>query len=419
MKKNIKLPLTGEFPALKFSAGGRRMIYLDSACTALKMRSAAEAQANFLLKLGGCGGRRSSHALSAEVEAEYFSARAAVAGFTGAGSPEEIIFTGGTTEAVNILAGAFPFVPGRNEVILSPLEHNSVFLPFYNLSKAGKIKLRVIPLKGFKPDLAAYGRMLSKKTALVCATRASNFFGGITDFSRIAGPAHAAGASVFADDAQYASSHSILASGSGADALAFSGHKLGAPFGIGALWVKANLLARLKPSKVGGGVVKNVGLRSGARGGFKVEYLADYQGFEAGIQNYSGAVGMARALKVLKDIGPEAVRSHLAALSRHAFERLSEFRNIRILGEPGDLEQGSLLSFIPVNRAFEPADFNIFLNNCFKDRFIAIRTGRHCADLAALMSGINNTIRLSFFIHTSREDVDVFMRALEKYLASL
>ena len=416
MNKKLTLPLTREFPALERRCGGRRMIYLDSACTALKMKSAAEAQKEFLLDLGGCGGKRSSHALARAVEDKYTAARAAAAEFVGAASPGEIIFTSGTTEAVNIFAGAFPFTPAKNEVILSPLEHNSVFLPFYNLSRAGKIKLRVMPLKDLKPDLAGFGRMLNKKTALVAATRASNFTGGVTEFGKIAAMARAAGAAVFADDAQYAPTHSVRAQESGADALAFSGHKLGAPFGIGVLWVRAGMLARLKHFKVGGGVVKKVDF-SGR--GFKVEYLGDYQGFEAGIQNYAGAVGLAKAFETLKAVGPEAVRAHMLTLSRHAFAALAGFRQIKILGEPGDLERGAMLSFVPVKGAFAPADLNIFLNNYSKDRFVAIRTGRHCADLASLLSGIVETARISFFIHTSKDDIDAFVEALDKYLSFL
>jgi len=416
MNKEPILPLTGEFPALERKFGGRRMIYLDSACTALKMKSAANAQRDFLLSLGGCGGRRSSYALARAVEESYAAARAAAAGFTGASRPGEIIFTGGVTDAVNVFAGAFPFTAAKNEVILSPLEHNSVFLPFYNLSKTGKIKLRVMPLKGLKPDLAAFGRMLNKRTALVAATRASNFSGGLTEFGKIAALARSAGAAVFADDAQYAPTHAVRACESGADALAFSGHKLGAPFGTGVLWVRAEMLDRLLPVKVGGGVVKKVEF-SGR--GFKVEYLRDYQGFEAGIQNYAGAAGLAAAFKILKAVGPEAVRAHMLTLSRHAFAALSGFRRIKILGEPEDLERGAMLSFVPVEGAFAPADLNIFLNNYFKDRFIAVRTGRHCADLASLMSGIGETVRLSFFLHSSRSDIDAFAEALDKYLSFL
>jgi len=415
MKRSV-LPLTKEFPALQTRVAGRRMIYLDSACTALKMRSAAEAQKEFLLDLGGCGGRRSSHALAGAVEEKYAAARASAARFTGAASPGEIIFTSGATEAVNILAGACPFTPKKNEVILSPLEHNSVFLPFYNLAKAGKIKLRVMPLKDLKPDIGALERMLSGKTAMVCAARASNFFGGVTDLERLARLAHTAGAVVFSDDAQYAPTHPVNAEVSGADALAFSGHKLGAPFGTGVLWVKKTLLARLRPFKVGGGVVKSV---EASGSGFKVEYLRDYQGFEAGVQNYAGVFAMARAFDMLSALGQEAIREHMADLVSYAYGRLRGFKEIKVLGQREDLEKGALISFVPAGRSFSPADLNIFLNTHYKDRFIALRTGRHCADLASLNSGLAGTVRLSFFIYTSKLDIDEFILALQKYLSFL
>ncbi|MBU2572813.1 MAG: aminotransferase class V-fold PLP-dependent enzyme [Elusimicrobia bacterium] len=416
MTKKPVFPFTKEFPALARGLGGRKMIYLDSACTALKMRSAAGAHNELLLHLGGCGGRRSSHALARAVEELYGGARADAAVFTGAQSPDEIIFTSGATEAANIFAGGFPFTPEKNEVILSPLEHNSVFLPFYNLSKTGKIKLKVMPLKGFKPDIKAFARMLSKRTALVCAARASNFFGGVIDLKSIAELARQAGAAVFSDDAQYAPTHPVGAASSGADALAFSGHKLGAPFGTGVLWVKKALLNRLNPFKVGGGVVKSVE-RSGS--GFEVEYLRDYQGFEAGIQNYAGAFAMARAFKTLSALGHENIRAHMAEIVSYAYERLSAVRKIKVLGEPEDLKNGALLPFVPAGRAFSPADLNIFLNTYYKDRFIAVRTGRHCADLASLNSGLAETARLSFFVYTSKRDIDVFISALQKYLSFL
>ena len=224
------------------------MIYLDSACTALKMRSAAEAQKEFLLDLGGCGGRRPSHALAGAVEEKYAAARAAAARFAGADHPGEIIFTSGTTEAVNIFAGAFPFTPKKNEVILSPLEHNSVFLPFYNLAKAGKIKLKVMPLKGLKPDAAALESMLSAKTALVCVTRASNFFGGVTDFARLAGLARSAGAVVSPTTRSTRPSGGAAASGARSG---FSGHnwaRRSAPGPVG----QKSAARPARPSKVGG-----------------------------------------------------------------------------------------------------------------------------------------------------------------------
>lgn len=415
MKEKIAA-LKKEFPAAASRFGGRRMVYLDSACTVLKLRCAADEQRRHMLELGGCGGKRSFHALAAAMEENFAAARARVASFMGAGSPEEIIFTAGVTDAVNLLANSFPFTSKRNEVILSPVEHNAVFLPFERLASAGRIKLRVLPLKNFKPDMEAYRKMLGLKTALVCFTHASNIFGGRADIAAAADLAHAAGARIFADDAQYAPTHGGGGAFFGADACAFSGHKLGAPYGTGALYVKRGLLAKLRPWRVGGGTVKDVTL-SGGR--YKVEYLGNHQGFEAGVQNCSGVAGLAAALTRLEKCGFENIRAHVSGLVDGALAGLAGIKGVRVLGDREDLLEGSLISIVPVKKDFSVPDFNLFLNHQLKGHFIAVRTGRHCADLACLSSGIRETIRISFFAYNTQKDTDAFLAALKKYLTLL
>ena len=408
--------LRKEFPALGSRFAGRSMVYLDSACTVLKMRCAADAQRRHMLELGGCGGKRSFHALAAAMEENFYAARSRTASFMGAGSPEEIIFTSGVTDAVNLLANSFPFTSKRNEVILSPVEHNAVFLPFERLASAGKIKLRVVPLRNLKPDMEAYSKMLGPKTALVCFTHASNIFGGRTDIAAAADLAHAAGACIFSDDAQYAPTHGGSAAVYGADACAFSGHKLGAPYCTGALYVKRELLGRLRPWRVGGGTVEDVTL-SGGR--YKVKYLGNYQGFEAGVQNCSGAAGLAAALDRLEKCGFANIRAHVSGLVDGALKGLAGIKGVRVLGAREDLLEGSLISMMPDKNGFSVPDFNLFLNHQLKGRFIAVRTGRHCADLACLSSGIRETVRISFFAYNTPEDAGLFLSALKDYLAVL
>ena len=320
MKDNITA-LKKEFPALNAGFGGKKLVYLDSACTVLKLRCAADEQRRHLLELGGCGGKRSVHALAAAMEENFYAARSRAASFMGAGSPEEIIFTSGVTDAINLLANSFPFTPERNEVILSPLEHNAVFLPFERLAAAGKIKLRVAPLKDLRTDMPALGKMIGSKTALVCLTHASNIFGGREDIEAAAELAHAAGAYLFTDDAQYAPTHGGSGALYGADACAFSGHKLGAPYCTGALYVRRALLGKLRPWRVGGGPIEDVTF-SGGR--YKVKYLGNYQGFEAGVQNYSGASALAVALARLEKCGFENIRSHVSGLVAGALEELRQ-----------------------------------------------------------------------------------------------
>ena len=414
--KTISSGFMREFPALTKKIGGKKLVYLDSACTLLKMRSAAAAQADFLTGGGFCGGRRSAHLPAVAVEEAFFKARKTVARFAGAAGPGEIIFTSGTTGAFNLFASSFPFERSRNEVVISPLEHNAVFLPLFNLARQGRIRLKIIPLKNWAPDLQAYQKLLSRRTALVCLNRASNIFGGLTDIAPFAGPARRGGARVFVDEAQYLPTHPGSARADGADACAFSGHKLGAPFGTGALWVESALLERLSHSVVGGGTVREVS-RSGA--GFAVDYLGGYQGFEPGVQNYAGAVALARAIEVLEKTGFSAVRARVADLVGYGLGRLAEFKEVRPAGDVPRLKLGSIIPLVSASASFSPADFGLFLSRGLKDCVIALRTGRHCADLAALSSAQSEVIRLSFFAYNDRADVDRFISALERYIAGL
>lgn len=408
--------LSAEFPALTEDFGGRRLVYLDSACTVLKMRCAADAQRDHMLLLGGCGGRRSAHSLAAAMEEDFYSARARVAGFMGAPTPEEVIFTSGVTDAANLLANSFPFTPRRNEVVLSPLEHNAVFLPFERLAAAGRIKLRVAPLKDFGTDMRGLERLVGPRTALVCFTHAPNVFGGTQDVAGAARIAHAAGAFLFCDDAQYAPTHGGGGAALGADAAAFSGHKIGAPFFTGGLYVRRELLDRLRHWRVGGGTVAEVSLSAGR---YRAGYLPGYQGFEAGVQNYSGLAGLAAAIDRLDRAGFPAIRKRVSSLVERAAERLSAVKGVRLLGRGEDLASGSLLSLKPEAKGFSLPDFNVFLNSRVRGRMVAVRTGRHCADLACLNSGHDETVRVSFFAYNVPADAECFARALEEYVRLL
>jgi cysteine desulfurase/selenocysteine lyase len=415
MNKNLA-SLKKEFPALEERFDGRRLVYLDSACTVLKMRCAADAQRRHMLLLGGCGGKRSAHSLAAAMEEDFYASRRTVAEFMGAASPEEVIFTAGVTDAVNLLANSFPFTAKRDEVVLSPLEHNAVFLPFERLAAAGRIRLKVAPLKGFRADMDGLARLIGPRTALVCFTHASNIFGGRQDAARAAELAHAAGAYLFVDDAQYAPTHGGGGALCGADACAFSGHKIGAPFFTGALYARAALMEKLRPWCVGGGTVEKV---SFAAGRYRAEYLGGHQGFEAGVQNYSGAAGLAAAITRLEKAGFAAIRSHVSGLVLDALRTLEGIKEVKVLGEKADLAKGSLISFAPRRKDFSVPDFNLFLGRQLPGKMVAVRTGRHCADLACLNSGYGETVRVSFFAYNTPADTAVFADGLKKYLSLL
>lgn len=406
--------IRAEFPGLEASVEGKRLIYLDSACTALKSRAVAERMRDFYLNWGGCGGKRSTHLLSQQVEAWVVEARAAVAGFIGADSPSEIVFTSGATEAFNLVARSFPFDGARREVVLSDLEHNSVFLPFFESARRGESVLRLVKSRAGRVEGGDLEGMVGEKTALVVVTRASNVAGGLQPLAEIARLAHARGALVLSDMAQSVSSHRERVQETNVDFAAFSSHKLGGPFGLGVLYGKEHLLNRLGCYKVGGGSVKSVAWNG--TGDPEVEYLDVPARLEAGVPNLGALPGLTEAIRWLGRLPQEALRGHIGALVRRAFDGLSRMPQIRVLGERERLEQGALVSFVPVHANFSATDFNLYLNHELEDRFIAVRTGEHCAHLLHRSLGIDATVRLSFFAYNTAAEVDAFLDALESYL---
>ncbi|MCX7905767.1 MAG: aminotransferase class V-fold PLP-dependent enzyme, partial [Elusimicrobiales bacterium] len=374
-----------------FYIKSKEIAYLDSACSALKLKKALKAFEE-VCKWGGCGGKRTTHLYSSKVE-EYFSNSKIIVSKIINSEPNEIIFTSGTTDSFNKIANSTFHHSGR-EIIISALEHNSVFFPFYEKSKREKYKLTIIPLKNYKPDLEIYKNKISKNTSIVALTMASNIVGGIVnveDFIKIT-KEKAPNAFIILDAAQYITSHKIDVKKLNCDALCFSGHKIGAPYGIGVLYVKKESLNKFNYSYRGGGTVKETNFINKK---IDIKYLDFPQGFEAGIQNYAGAWALATALKKLNDISYEKIRNHISCLIKHSIEKLSKIKDINIIGS--NLEEGSIISFIPKNKKFSMKDFEIFTS--LQKPTVAFRTGRMCADLACKELNISGVIRLSFFIY--------------------
>ncbi len=408
--------LREEFPALRQELGGKRLIYLDSACTALKSSRVARAVEQDT-ELGVCGGKRSTHLSAQRVEERLTQARRAAADFLGAESANEIVFTSGTTEAANLVARAFPYETGRRQVVLTDLEHNAVFLPFYEAARRGEIELSICRSKDGRVDPTALDAMVSRKTALVAVTHASNVAGGVQPVAEICRLARSKGARVFVDDAQYVSSHRENVAATQADFVAFSAHKIGGPFGLGVLYGKEQELNRLRHYKLGGGVVKSVTWDGKSLP--EVTYLDAPLRFEAGVANFGAFGGLTEAIRLLSELPERAVREHVAGLVRRAVKGISALPGLALVGRPEDLEQGSLASFYPTDGRFSIPDFNLYLNHELGDRFVAVRAGEHCAHLLHQSLGIPATIRLSFFAYNTAEEVDAFLDALGGYLKEL
>jgi len=392
--------------------GRKRLVYLDNACTALKLRAPADKMRDFALQWGGCAGGRSMHSLARKSEEAVVETRSAAACFIGAVSPKEIVFTSGTTEAINIVARGIPFAEDRTEILLTDLEHNSAYLPFYERAERDGLRIRIVKTKNGVLPLKSLGRALSKKTAIVVLPHSSNVFGGVLPLNEVCDLAHDVGALVLVDDAQFVQSHHEDVQESGVDFAAFSAHKMGGPFGIGVLYGKEHLLNTISPHKPGGGTV--AGLQR-SKGAWRPKYLDSPQRFEGGIQNYTGIVGLGETIRLHERVDREALREHISGLVRKTVRELGHLRWVRVLGEESHLTQGSLVSFHVEDDRFSAADLSIFLDQDLARHVVAVRVGEHCANLIHGRLGIRETVRLSFFAYNTIRDVDCFLDALCEY----
>lgn len=407
--------LRRQFPALSSKVDGRGLVYLDSACTALKSARVADRMSAFYRELGACGGKRSTHLLAQAVEKDFQEARAAAASFLNAERPGEIVFTSGTTEGVNLVARAFPYEAGRREVVLTDLEHNAVFLPFYEAARRGEITLKFCRSRNGLVEPADMARLITDKTALVAFTRASNVAGGVQPAAEICRKARSVGAAVLVDAAQYLSTHREDVQALGADFVVFSAHKLGGPFGLGVLYGKEQSLNRLGHYKLGGGVVKSVSWPKG-EGQPEVVYLDAPMRFEAGVANFATFGAFTEALRLLESLPVDAVRAHVSSLVSRVSDGLARHPHLRMVGSRENAVEGSLVSFHPLHEDFSLHDFNLYLNHELGDRFVAVRSGEHCAHLLHQSLGIEGTMRVSFFAYNTAEEADVFLGALEAYV---
>jgi cysteine desulfurase / selenocysteine lyase len=402
-----------EYPALTTKINGKRLIYLDNACSLLKSRTAVEASRKLLLSNGSCAGNRSNHLLSVKTQESFNLNRLKIAEFLNAPSPENIIFTRGVTDAVNLITQSLKLDDRRNEIIFSGIEHNSSFLPFIKSSRLKKVKITTLALKGFDVDVSLLSKSISERTALVVLTRASNIFGGVFPVEEICDVARKKGALVFVDCAQYISSHKEDVRKLGVDMLAFSGHKIGSEYATGALYLSDRALDRLESFRVGGGTVKSVTLKNDR---WDVEFSKGYAGFEAGTQDYSGCESLTSAIGVLEKMGYPNIRKTISKLMDYAIGKLENVNGLKIVGNLSGLNEGGVISLVPSQRNFSIPDFNIYLNHELEDRFIALRCGKHCAHMALSHMNIMETLRLSFFAYNTEKDVDSFIAAWNDYL---
>lgn len=388
-----------QFPILQREVYGKKLIYLDNAATTQKPLSVIEAITEAYTNVNA-NVHRGVHFLSQKATEQYEDARETVRAFINARHRHEIIFTRGTTESINLVAASFgdSFLNAGDEVIVSTMEHHSNIVPWQLLVERLGIKLRVIPLTvDARLDKEAYRALFNEKTRFVSITHTSNVMGVTNPVKEFIDIAHEHNVPVLIDGAQSVPHKKVDVQELDADFFVFSGHKIYGPTGIGVLYGKEEILNRMKPYQGGGEMIQTVRFE-------KTTFNELPYKFEAGTPDYVGAIALAKALDFVSSIGIDVIAAHEQQLTRYALEQLKLIPGMRIFGEP----DGAAISFLVGD--IHPADLGTLL-----DRLgIAIRTGHHCAQPLIDHFGIPGTVRASFAIYNTREEVDALIAGINR-----
>jgi len=390
-----------DFPILQQEINGHPLVYLDNAATTQKPRAVIEAEAKYY-EATNANVHRAIHTLGERATAEYEAARARVARFIGAPAPQGVVFTRNATEAINLVAyawGLHHLRPG-DEVVTTEMEHHSNFLPWQQVTRWTGAALRVVGItEDGQVDMEEMAEAITPRTRLVAVTHVSNVLGTINPVADIARLAHAAGALVLVDGAQSVPHMPVSVTDLECDFLAFSGHKMFGPMGIGVLWGRPELLDRMEPFLFGGEMINEVTLRESTWA--EVPWK-----FEAGTPNVAGAVGLAAAMDYIDSIGRDAVQAWEAELTRYALDRIATVPGVTIYGPRR--ERGALVAFIV--EGAHPHDLSTFLDQ----KAIAIRAGHHCAQPLHACLGTGASARASFAVYNTKEEIDLLVEALEQ-----
>lgn len=393
--------LREDFPILSRTVNGKPLVYLDNGASAQKPRQVIEA-------MTACyegyysNVHRGVHTLSQESTEAFEKGREKVASFINAASTDEVVFTRGTTEAINLVAGTFgpAFMKEGDEVILSVMEHHSNIIPWQLLRERLGIVIKVVPIDDAGNfDLEAYKGLLSERTKMVAVTHISNALGTIVPVEEVIRLAHSVGAKVLLDGAQAAPHSGVDMQALGVDFYAFSGHKLYGPTGIGVLYGRQEILAELPPYQGGGEMISRVTFE-------KSTYKAPPHRFEAGTPAIAEVIGLGAAVDYVSAVGVEAIQAHEDGLLAYATERLSEIEGLTIHGQAR--EKVSILSFTMAG--CHAHDIGTVLDQSG----IAVRAGHHCAQPLMDRLGVPATARAAFGLYNTRAEVDALTAACLK-----
>jgi len=390
-----------DFPILSRKIDKHPLCYLDNAATTQKPQQVIQTISDFYSETNA-NIHRGIHSLSEESERAYENARAKVQTFLNAKKAEEIIFTRGTTESINLVAHCFTngFLKKGDEIIVSEMEHHSNLVPWQMACKQSGAKLRKLPFdeKG-ELEINKLPNLLNDKTRLLALTGVSNVLGTRNPVEKIIRMAHSAGVPVLIDAAQLVQHERIDVQEWDCDFLAFSGHKIYAETGIGVLYGKEDWLEKLPPYQGGGGMIDHVSFNTTTYG--KLPFK-----FEAGTPHYVGAVSLNTALNYIDSIGLDKIAKHESSLIGKATQALSSFPGIHILGNPE--KRVGAISFNL--EGIHPTDIGMILNKLG----IAVRTGHHCAQPVMQHYGIDGCVRASFACYNTAEEIETLLKGLEK-----
>jgi len=390
-----------DFPILSRVVNGWPLIYLDSAASSQKPRQVIEAVAGYYER-SHANVHRSIHTLGEEATELYEGARDAVRAFVGARFREEIVFTRGTTEAINLVAQcvARTLRPG-DEIIVTEMEHHSNLIPWQMACRDHGAVLKAVPVigDGFL-DMEALGRLLSPRTRLVAATHVSNVLGTINPVAEIVSRSHEAGALVLLDGAQSAPHLSLDLAGMGADFYAFSGHKMLGPTGVGILYGRREVLETLEPAWGGGEMIKEVWIDHAQWNDLPWR-------FEPGTPPIAGAVGLRAAVEYLGKLGMERVAAHERDLTARCLDALGRIAGVTLYGPRNPEIKGAVVAFNV--EGIHPHDGAALLD----EKGIAVRAGHHCAQPLMKRLGIVGTLRASFSVYNTPAEVERLAEAVE------
>lgn len=390
-----------DFPILDREVYGKPLIYLDNGATTQKPRQVVEAITDEYYSVNA-NVHRGVHFLSQQATELHEASRETVRRFINARSSNEIVFTRGTTESINLLASSFADSQMKegDEVIVSVMEHHSNIVPWQLQAARKGIVLKVIPMNDRGELLLdEYEKLFSERTKLVSFAHVSNVLGTVNPAKEMIATAHAHGVPVLIDGAQSVPHMKVDVQDLDADFFAFSGHKIYGPTGVGVLYGKEEWLDKLPPYQGGGEMIQSVSFE-------KTTFNELPFKFEAGTPDYIGTTALAKALDYVSAIGMENIAAHEYELTLYAMQRLKEINGMRIFGEAE--HKSSVISFLVGN--IHHLDMGTLL-----DRLgIAVRTGHHCAQPLMIRMGIEGTVRASFGLYNTKEEIDMLAAGIER-----